>query len=1397
MRAVVRVAAHLVCILCLASNVATAAEAWLEESEGSRALEWVRRENARTEERLLSDPRFARYQREALKIEQDPGQLPAATPFDGWIVGRSVYHLWTGPDHPRGLLRRTTLSSYESPAPAWEAVLDIDALSQREQRNWRLKQLECNGLPRPRCMISLSDGGSEALVYRELDPEAKSFVKEGFVLDVPVRGGFVVWADADTLLVSTTEAGGEATKYGFPATVRLWQRGSALSAAEVVHRGDANTLVVDEKAFFDTDGRRILLVRDTGAESGFRHWIADARGAKRPVEFPPGYASVALHKGQWIFVLNRDWSVGGALWKAGTVVAVNGEPARDSAPRVTQIYAPDSSEAIFGVQATMNGVLLFGFANIQGRLVAGTFESGRWKTQAVALPTTGSVSLGMVPAFDSDVAYVRYEGFLQPPTLYAVNPASGEFRVSKKVPEQFNSEGLIAEQRLVKSVDGTEVPYFLIRRRSLELNGTAPTLLYGYGAHGSVEHPRYSGVLGRLWLEEGGVYAVANIRGGGEFGERWHRAATKANKQKSYDDFIAVSQDLIRTGVTSPAHLGIRGMSSGGLLMGVVLNQRPELFNAAVVEVPLLDLFRFDLLQGKDGFANEFGSASIPEERAVLERTSPYQNLRKRLDYPTPLLITSTADDRVRPAQARRFAARLQDLQLPYLFYETAEGGHEVAVDARDKAKVDALIFTYLAQRLAMPGKRKFTVEDSIAWVDVLPFGNPTGLPQDAQVALYAPDGRKFVVHTTTGDLREGVNVERLLLFNARSVAELRRQSALEQGTPLAEIRVREDWAGIGHVRWVSSTEIAFIAQGDNARAQVFITDMKGVSTQVTHASTDVVSFDIAGDTVAYYAHIPLVSSQAVNIAATGIYDAVIPDNERDTPIRLHVASRTGGDPVAIDTPAVRLAPSFQNIWISPSGRYAVTFTPAVNAPASWAAYQVPRYELFGYTADRVRSDPTSWDLGLRTRYQLVDLKRLTARPLLDAPAGYLSLNGAPAEVSWSKDETSVVVSNTFLPLDLDMPQSRADRARLPGVVRVGLESGQVALIAWEPGAQNGLPRVPERVLMRTPRVVMKQSQAMRPMLVLDDPQCRCEARVFDPNPQADSLELASMEEFRWTDDNNIAWKGGLMLPPHASRDIRYPLVIQTHGYFKDEFLIDGPRRTTTAMAAQALASAGIAVLQVEDNREALTLDEREGPLYAEGLYAAIRALDAQGIIDASNVGLIGFSRTGYHAVHLLARHPRALKAVTISDALQAGYMGDLMLTNTSPDMSAQIRKLTGGAALGSDRGDWFARNPLYKLSSIDTAVRLEANGPSSVLGLWETFSVLKSAGKPVDFIYFPTGSHVLKKPAERWASQGGNVDWFRFWLQGYEDPRADKEDQYRRWRQMRQLAAADNAGGG
>ena len=677
---------------------------YMEEVEGPQAIAWVKAQNERTLGHLEADPRFAPMRAQALAIVNNKDRLAL-----GALRGGALYNFWQDGTNVRGLWRRSPLAAYTAGRPVWETVLDIDALGRAENANWVFKGANCEPGAGARCMLSLSNGGKDAAAEREFDTATKSFVANGFVL--PEAKASIAWKDRDTLYVATDWGPGSLTASGYPFIVKEWKRGQPLSTAREVYRGAATDVGVFVGDMESEDGTHIVTAtQGVTFFSSNSFLLTDAGAAK--ITLPAQSTLQGLHKGELILTIEEPWTPPGAAQALpqGALVSSTLTAAASAAPTVKLLYGPGPRESIEGVAITRDAVLVAGTQNVRGRILRYAYDGRSWLESQIPMPSNGAVAIATASPTES-AAFATFKDFLRPDTLFAIDARAGNSRSVQATPAQFDATGMVSEQFEATSKDGTKIPYFVVRQRSAAMDGERPTLLYGYGGFQVSMPPAYSGVTGKLWLERGGVYVLANIRGGGEFGPAWHQAGLKLHRQVVYDDFIAVAEDLIARKITSPRRLGIMGGSNGGLLMGVMLTQRPDLFRAAVVQVPLLDMLNYanaNMLAGAS-WVDEYGDPRLdahgkpthPEERAWLAHLSPYQNVNPAAVAPvTPFFVTSTKDDRVSPAHARKMAAKLEAAGTPFYYYENIDGGHSAAANLQETARRRALEFTYLSERL-------------------------------------------------------------------------------------------------------------------------------------------------------------------------------------------------------------------------------------------------------------------------------------------------------------------------------------------------------------------------------------------------------------------------------------------------------------------------------------------------------------------------------------------------------------------------------------------------------------------------------------------------------------------------------------------------------------------------
>ena len=682
---------------------------WLEDVLGERALAWVRERNAESLHVLQARPEYEPTRAQLLALLNAKERIPAIT-----RRGAYFYNLWQDEAHPRGLWRRTTLADYRQTAPAWETVLDLDALGAAEGENWVWGGAHSLAPAHTRCLVSLSRGGADAVVVREFDLVAKTFVAGGF--DLPEAKSDVAWLDADTLFVGTDFGPGAMTNSGYPRIVKRWSRGTPLAEAVTVFEGEADDVSVGASVDLTPGHERTMIVRGLDFYHS-QHWLLDATGPRLidvPLDAEISFWNSAGDTADTLLIeLRSDWTVDGQAHAAGSLLATDATSYLAGTRRFDVLFAPTTSRSMASHTTTREHVIVNVLEHVASRLEEWKRTPQGFVRREIAAPfpgTLGASGLHDSMRADDPLAehyLLSYSDFLTPDTLSLAHTGSDAREVLKSLPARFDASGLRAEQAFATSADGTRVPYFIVWPRGVDAttpaDGRTPTLLYGYGGFEISLQPWYPASYGSAWLARGGALVVANIRGGGEYGPAWHQAAQGEHKQRSYDDFIAVAEDLIARKITSPAHLGIEGGSNGGLLVGAVFTQRPELFNAVVCSVPLLDMRRYHRLLAGASWMAEYGDPDDAAQWDYIARYSPYQALRADAHYPEVLFTTSTRDDRVHPGHARKMAARMLAQGHRVLYFENIEGGHGGAADNAQRAHVQALEMSYLWRQLGTP----------------------------------------------------------------------------------------------------------------------------------------------------------------------------------------------------------------------------------------------------------------------------------------------------------------------------------------------------------------------------------------------------------------------------------------------------------------------------------------------------------------------------------------------------------------------------------------------------------------------------------------------------------------------------------------------------------------------
>jgi prolyl oligopeptidase len=682
---------------------------WLEDVEGERALKWVRERNAEAKALLESRPGFADLRDDLRAILDSDARIPTVVK-----LGDHLYNFWKDKAHPAGIWRRTTLDEYRKADPKWDVLLDVDALNRAEglegEKKWVWHGADCLKPAYTRCLVALSRGGSDADVTREFDLTTRTFVANGFFR--PEAKGQLDWIDQDTVYVATDFGPGTMTESGYARIAKRWRRGTPLAAAETVFEGKVDDLGVFATHDDTTGFERDFVQRYLGFYSD-ELFLFGTEGALKKIDAPDS-AQKSVHREHLLVELREPWTVNGTTYAAGSLLRADLTDFLAGKRELTVLFAPTENSSLAGATWTRNHLILNVLEDVKNRLHVLTppastpgqaSTAGEWiRTPLVGAPAIGTVAVTALDDEESDDYFLTVTDYLTPTSLQLGTIGSAPVTL-KSLPPFFDASGLHIQQHFATSADGTRVPYFLVSRKDLAPTGKHPTLLYGYGGFEVSQLPTYADRAGRAWLSQGGVYAIANIRGGGEYGPRWHRAALRENRLRAYEDFAAVAKDLVARKVTAPAHLGIQGGSNGGLLTGNMLVLYPELFGAVVSQVPLLDMKRYHKLLAGASWMAEYGDPDKPEDWAFIQTFSPYQNLRADATYPPLLLTTSTRDDRVHPGHARKFAARMREQGHEVVYYENIEGGHGGASNNEQAAFMQALAWTFLTQKLTAEPK--------------------------------------------------------------------------------------------------------------------------------------------------------------------------------------------------------------------------------------------------------------------------------------------------------------------------------------------------------------------------------------------------------------------------------------------------------------------------------------------------------------------------------------------------------------------------------------------------------------------------------------------------------------------------------------------------------------------
>lgn len=664
---------------------------WLEEVEGEQALDWVKERNKETLDKYQKTPGFKEIEERSLAILDSKEKL--AYPQ---FVGEEVFNFWRDEKHVRGLLRKMPLAEYLAGSQEWESLLDLDRLAEDEDENWVYKGQQILKPENQRSLVWLSRGGSDACVIREFDLTSKSFVEDGFVL--PEAKSDVAWKDRDTLYVGTKFDQNSVTESGYPRVIKTWKRGQELEKAEFLFEVEPHDLAASAWVSQRHDERHEFLCRTIDFWNEETFYLTE--GKQQKLALPSDAPLKGLFSGQLLLTPRTEWKLDEQSFPAGALLSVELSQLLKGSPQPKLLYDPKNGGTIESVTCIKNSVMVAITENVQTSLHRFRWENEQWSSEPFRVREGGAAGLVAASAWRDDF-FLTHEDFVTPTTLFHADK-TGQLTELQSLPRRFSAENVNVEQLWATSADGTQVPYYILSAKDRRPGETSPAILYGYGGFEVSLLPRYLSLPGVNWIEQGGIYISANIRGGGEFGPSWHQAALRENRHKAFEDFEAIARDVVARGYTKAETLACHGGSNGGLLTGAVLTRHPELFGAVLIGVPLLDMERFHKLLAGASWMAEYGDPDEPNDWAYLEKFSPYHNLQKDRSYPPVLLYTSTKDDRVHPGHARKMVAKLQEYGHTFDYYENLEGGHAGVSNNKQQAFLTALIYSYLDDKLVL-----------------------------------------------------------------------------------------------------------------------------------------------------------------------------------------------------------------------------------------------------------------------------------------------------------------------------------------------------------------------------------------------------------------------------------------------------------------------------------------------------------------------------------------------------------------------------------------------------------------------------------------------------------------------------------------------------------------------
>ncbi len=671
--------------------------AWLEDVGGAKPLAWVKEQDEATAKRLQALPDYAGLYQDALKVLDSESRIPAVEPH-----GKYLYNLWQDKVHPRGLYRRTTLEEFRKAEPVWETVIDVDALAKAEGKPWAFLGTTWRRPDELRCLVPLSPGGGDAVEEREFDLGTLAFVPGGFV--VPVAKSRVSWRDNDSLYVATDFGPETQSAAGYPERVKLWHRGTPLSAAETLYTAAKASNGAGARRLHAAEGNIDLLSDGLTFFTSQEYQILE--GKLVPLKISPKSQVAGNFKGRLVILTKEAWTIQGKTFPVGSVVIADMSALRGEAGAIDLVAAPSADNVISNVQVLTDGLLVESLKNVSGHLARYVPSPSGWTAQDIAMPEHGALTVASTND-DTGDAWVQFESFTTPPALYLVAAGQTGAEPVKSQAPTFDGSKFEVSQLWATSADGTQIPYFVVAAKGMKHDGKNPVWMFSYGGFEIALTPAYSGsyedlhgAYGKLWLERGGVFVLANIRGGGEFGPKWHEATLKATHYKAFEDFEAVAKDIVARKITSPAHLGIEGRSNGGLLVSATMVRHPELYGAVVCGNPLIDMKRYSHLLAGASWIAEYGDPDQPDQWAYISQYSPYQNVKAGVKMPPVLFYTTTRDDRVHPGHARKMAAKMEDFGDTVEYAENTEGGHHGSVTHAQLATRLASTYSFLWEYL-------------------------------------------------------------------------------------------------------------------------------------------------------------------------------------------------------------------------------------------------------------------------------------------------------------------------------------------------------------------------------------------------------------------------------------------------------------------------------------------------------------------------------------------------------------------------------------------------------------------------------------------------------------------------------------------------------------------------